>query len=219
MKIVLIDNYDSFSYNIVQYLMEITGEKIDVFRNDKLEIEQLECYDAIVLSPGPGIPDEAGLLKPIIKHYAKSKKILGICLGHQAIGEVFGAKLLNTKTVYHGVSTMIRQTGIESKIFDGIDKVFEVGRYHSWIVDSENLPECLEVTAVDENGRIMALKHKEYDIQGLQFHPESVLTPQGKLMLKNWVKDSNKVKDLQKSVEYLTQRVIQLENQIKTLTK
>lgn len=213
MKITLIDNYDSFAYNLVHYLRQITGEKIDVYRNNQVTIEQLEKYDAIVLSPGPGIPDEAGLLKEIIKTYAPKKRLLGVCLGEQAIGEVFGAKLQNTKQVFHGVATKIYRTEVESDIFQGIPHEFEAGRYHSWIVDKEGLPSCLEITAEDSEGRIMALKHKTYDVQGVQFHPESILTPLGYKMIENWVKED----PAQTEIKFLRNKISELENRILNL--
>ena len=165
---------------------KILHQKVDVYRNDQIPLEKVKAYDKIILSPGPGIPVEAGLLLPLIKEYASSKSILGVCLGHQAIGEAFGGKLINLSTVYHGVATpvkIIRQT----KLFKNLPDELEVGRYHSWIVADENLPTELEVTARDENNYIMAMQHKKYDVQGVQFHPESVLTPKGEDILKNWL--------------------------------
>ena len=184
-KILVIDNYDSFTYNLVHYLEDL-GCYVTVKRNDQLTLEDVKPFDKIVLSPGPGIPDEAGLLKNIIKEYASSKSILGVCLGQQAIGEVFGGKIINLDTVYHGVATKINIAVNDESLFDGLEKLIEVGRYHSWVVD-ENLPEELEATSFDENGQIMSLRHKIYDVKGVQFHPESVLTPDGKQMLKNWL--------------------------------
>ena len=205
MKILVFDNYDSFTYNLVHMVEKILGEKVDVYRNDQIPLEKVAAYDKIILSPGPGIPSEAGLLLPLIKEYASSKSILGVCLGHQAIGEAFGGKLVNLSTVYHGISTPVkinnRQSAISNEVdaplavhnsrfnlFAGLPEEFEVGRYHSWVVSDENFPEDLEVTAKDANGFIMALQHKTYDVQGVQFHPESVLTPQGEVILRNWVK-------------------------------
>ncbi len=184
-KILVIDNYDSFTYNLVHYLEDLNCE-VTVIRNDKLQLEDVKPFDKIVLSPGPGIPDEAGLLKPIIKEYGATKSILGVCLGQQAIGEVFGGQLNNLDEVYHGVATQVKITVDDETMFKGLDKNIEVGRYHSWVVDT-NLPEELEATSLDENGQIMSLRHRIYDVKGVQFHPESVLTPQGKKMLKNWV--------------------------------
>lgn len=184
-KILVIDNYDSFTYNLVHYLEEMDCE-VTVKRNDQLEIEEVEAFDKIVLSPGPGIPDEAGLLKPIIKKYAPTKSILGVCLGQQAIGEVFGGKLINLDKVYHGVATKVKITVDDENLFKGLDKEIEVGRYHSWVVDA-NLPDELEATSFDENGQVMSLRHRTYDVRGVQYHPESVLTPDGKKILANWV--------------------------------
>lgn len=184
-KVLVIDNYDSFTYNLVHYLEDLKCD-VTVVRNDKLELKDVEPFDKIVLSPGPGIPDEAGLLKPIIKEYASTKSILGVCLGQQAIGEVFGGKLINLEEVYHGVATKINITVDDESMFEGLGENIEVGRYHSWVVDTQ-LPEELEATSFDENGQIMSLRHRTCDVKGVQFHPESVLTPQGKKMLKNWI--------------------------------
>jgi anthranilate synthase component 2 len=184
-KVLVIDNYDSFTYNLVHYLEDLDCE-VTVVRNDKLDLEDVEPYEKIVLSPGPGIPDEAGLLKAIIEKYASTKSILGVCLGQQAIGEVFGGFLVNLDEVYHGVATNVTITVDNEIMFNGLNKTIEVGRYHSWVVDS-NLPDCLEATSFDENGQIMSLRHKKYDVKGVQYHPESVLTPDGKKMLENWV--------------------------------
>ncbi len=184
-KILVIDNYDSFTYNLVHYLEDLDCEVI-VKRNDQLTLEEVDAYDRIVLSPGPGIPDEAGLLKEIIATYAKTKSIFGVCLGQQAIAEVFGGSLINLDEVYHGIATKIKITK-DDYIFDGLPREIEVGRYHSWVVDP-NMPEVLEATSIDENGQIMSLRHKKYDVCAVQFHPESVLTPQGKKILKNWLK-------------------------------
>jgi len=188
MKVLVFDNYDSFTYNLVHIVEKILNQKVDVVRNDQLPLEDAAAYDKIILSPGPGIPEEAGLLLPLIKEYAATKSILGVCLGHQAIGEAFGGTLSNLSTVYHGIATDCRLTTITSPLFAGISDVFRVGRYHSWIVDDKDFPEELEITARDDNGYIMALQHKTYDLQGVQFHPESVLTPEGETILKNWLK-------------------------------
>jgi len=185
MKTIIIDNYDSFTYNLYHLLNE-SGTETEVVRNDKFRLEELERYDNIVLSPGPGIPSEAGLLIDTIRAYAGKKPILGICLGHQAIGECFGAKLTNLPNVFHGVQTPVRLLG-NSYLFNGLGTEIKVGRYHSWVVDPQSLPDCLEVTAVSEEGQIMALKHKEFNIHGIQFHPESVLTPEGKRIIRNWL--------------------------------
>lgn len=183
-KILVIDNYDSFTYNLVHYLEEL-GCEVIVKRNDQLTLEEVDAFDKIVLSPGPGIPDEAGLLKQIIEKYAPTKSIFGVCLGQQAIAEVFVGSLINLDEVYHGIATKINITK-EDVLFVGIPNEIEVGRYHSWVVNP-NLPDSLEATSVDENGQIMSLRHKTYDVRAVQFHPESVLTPQGKKMLENWL--------------------------------
>jgi len=191
MRILVFDNYDSFTYNLVHLVEKITHVKVDVYRNDQIALEKVNEYDKIILSPGPGIPVEAGLLLPLIKEYAATKSILGVCLGHQAIGEAFGGKLINLSTVYHGVATEIevgsQMSEVRSELFKGLPDRIEVGRYHSWIVSDENFPDELEVTARDDNGYIMALQHKKYDVQGVQFHPESVLTPDGETILRNWL--------------------------------
>lgn len=188
MKIVVIDNYDSFTYNLVHAIKKISGLTVDVFRNDELELNDLEVYDKIVLSPGPGIPEEAGLLLDIIKRYAPGKSILGVCLGHQAIGEAFGGTLTNMNRVLHGIATYVSKTEIETKLFDGLPDTFLVGRYHSWIVNSNDLPPCFNVTSFDENGLIMSMKHEKYNVESVQFHPESVLTPLGEKIIENWLK-------------------------------
>ena len=185
MKIVIIDNYDSFTYNLSHLIKEI-GAEVTVIRNDQFTLNQLERFDKIVLSPGPGIPSEAGLLLDVIKTYKGRKPILGVCLGHQAIGEVFGGNLENLSDVFHGVATEGTQFS-NDYIFDSLPKRITMGRYHSWVVSRENFPTCLEVTAVSDEGQIMALKHKNYDIHGIQFHPESVLTPEGKTILRNFI--------------------------------
>ena len=186
MSTVIIDNYDSFTYNLA-HLVKQLGSDVTVFRNDKFELEQLEQFDKIILSPGPGIPSEAGLLEEVIRDYAGRKPILGVCLGHQAIGEVFGAELENLSEVYHGVATEGTQLG-NDPIFDGLPRRIVMGRYHSWVVSNKSLPSCLEVTAVSDDGCIMALKHKTFDVHGIQFHPESVLTPDGKTIVANFLK-------------------------------
>ena len=185
-NIAVIDNYDSFTYNLVHYLEDLNA-KVTVFRNDELELDDLFDFDKILLSPGPGIPDEAGLLKAIIQEYATTKSILGVCLGQQAIGEVFGGTLLNLEKVYHGVATKITKNVTDETLFNDLPDEFEVGRYHSWVVAKENFPETLEITSVDENGEIMSLRHRTLDVKGVQFHPESVLTPFGKKILENWI--------------------------------
>jgi anthranilate synthase component 2 len=188
MRILVFDNYDSFTYNLVHLVEKITHQKVDVFRNDEIALEKVAEYDKIILSPGPGIPEEAGLLLPLIKMYAPTKSILGVCLGHQAIGQAFGGTLTNLSTVYHGVATSCQQTTVHSRLFEGMKNEFEIGRYHSWVIDNKNFPDELEITATDENNLIMALKHKTYDVQGVQFHPESVLMPDGETIIRNWLK-------------------------------
>jgi anthranilate synthase component 2 len=183
-RILVIDNYDSFTYNLVHYLEDL-GCEVVVKRNDQLKLEEVDEFEKIVLSPGPGIPDEAGLLKEIIAKYAPTKSIFGVCLGQQAIGEVFGGNLINLDEVYHGVATKINLQK-EEPLFKGLPGEIVVGRYHSWVVDPE-LPDVLEATSFDENGQLMSLRHKSYDVCAVQFHPESVLTPEGKQILKNWL--------------------------------
>jgi anthranilate synthase component 2 len=183
-KVLMIDNYDSFTYNLVHYLEDL-GCQVTVKRNDQLTLEEVDDYQKIILSPGPGIPDEAGLLKDIIKEYAATKSIFGVCLGLQAIGEVFGGKIINLNEVYHGVATQVTISQ-DDILFKGLPNTFEVGRYHSWVVDT-NLPDSLVATSYDENGQIMSLRHTEYDVCGVQYHPESVLTPNGKQILENWI--------------------------------
>ncbi|GGA91259.1 anthranilate synthase component II [Puia dinghuensis] len=186
-RILVFDNYDSFTYNLVHLVEKLLQQKVDVHRNDAIALEKVAEYDKIILSPGPGIPSEAGLLLPLIREYAASKSILGVCLGHQAIGEAFGGKLVNLSTVYHGVATPVRVLRPEG-VFEGMAERLEVGRYHSWVVSDEGLPGELEVTARDDNNYIMGLRHTRFDVQGVQFHPESVLTPAGEQLMKNWLK-------------------------------
>lgn len=196
MKILVFDNYDSFTYNLVHLVEKITHQKVEVHRNDQIPLERVKDYDKIILSPGPGLPEEAGLLLPLIKEYASTKSILGVCLGHQAIAEAFGGTLVNLSTVYHGVAMPVRISrevaagdrelpGVD--LFDGLPDEFEVGRYHSWIVAEEDFPNELAITARDAQDYIMALRHTKYDVQGVQFHPESVLTPLGEKILRNWL--------------------------------
>lgn len=185
MNILLLDNYDSFTYNLVHYL-EHLGAKVDVFRNDEIEVEDIQKYDSIVLSPGPGIPDQAGILKNVISTYASSKPILGICLGQQAIAEVFGATLIKLDEVSHGIATPIEVIVDDEMLFKDVPCSFEVGRYHSWTVNPLNFPNTLEVTAIDAKGTIMALRHKVYPVKAVQFHPESIMTPFGMKILENW---------------------------------
>lgn len=183
-RVFVIDNYDSFTYNLVHYLEELDCE-VTVKRNDQFNLHELEEYPLLLLSPGPGIPDESGLLKAAIERYAPSKKILGVCLGQQAIGEVFGAQLINLDKVYHGIATPVNITA-EDVLFKDLPKNIEVGRYHSWVVKTP-LPASLEATSFDDQGQLMSLRHKTYDVRAVQYHPESVLTPHGKKMLKNWI--------------------------------
>ena len=200
MKIVIIDNYDSFTYNLSHLVKEL-GAEVTVYRNDQFELPQLEAFDKIILSPGPGIPSEAGLLLDVIRTYAGRKPILGVCLGHQAIGEVFGARLENLSEVFHGVATPCHllplpgssadSPAAAAPIFAGLPATITVGRYHSWVVSRDGFPDCLEVTAESDEGQVMALRHKAFDIHGIQFHPESVLTPDGKQMLRNWITPPN----------------------------
>lgn len=186
MKLLIFDNYDSFTYNIA-HAVRLLGVEPDVRRNDKITLEEIADYDKIIISPGPGIPSEAGILPQLLERYAGEKPILGVCLGHQAIGECFGAKLRNLSTVYHGVQSTARLTA-DDYIFAGIPSEFEVGRYHSWVVDRESLPAELEVTAVSPDGEIMAMRHRTLDVRGVQFHPESVLTPYGLEIIDNWLR-------------------------------
>lgn len=186
MKILLLDNYDSFTYNLVHYL-ESLGAEVKVFRNDEIEIEDVKDYDKIVLSPGPGIPEQAGILKSLIKEYYDKKPILGICLGQQAIAEVFGGSLLQLDEVVHGVSTPINVVVEDEVLFRDLPQKLEVARYHSWVVNPKDFPDVLEVTSVDENGNIMSLRHKTYDVRAVQFHPESIMTPDGMKTLENWI--------------------------------
>ena len=191
MKILIFDNYDSFTYNLVHVVEKILHDKVDVYRNDKISLEKIGDYDKIILSPGPGLPSESGLLLPLIKEYASSKSILGVCLGLQAIGEAFGGELINLKNVYHGVATKIKVNEErqlkENDVFKSLPDELEVGRYHSWILSRNHFPSDLEITAEDENEYIMALQHKTFDVQGVQFHPESVLTPMGEKIMRNWL--------------------------------
>jgi len=185
MKIVIIDNYDSFTYNLSHLVKEL-GAEVTVLRNDQFELSQLESFSKIILSPGPGIPSEAGLLCDVIRQYADRKPILGVCLGHQAIGEVFGGRLENLSEVFHGVATPCHVVADEP-LFSGLERNITVGRYHSWVVSREQFPDCLEVTAVSDEGQVMALRHRQLNVRGIQFHPESVLTPNGRQMLQNWL--------------------------------
>ena len=190
MKVLVFDNYDSFTFNLVHLVKQLTSDEVTVVRNDQIPLGEVDAFDKIILSPGPGIPEEAGLLLPLIKQYAATKSILGVCLGHQAIGQAFGAQLKNLPAVFHGVATPIQLLSAANRgndWFTGLAQPIEVGRYHSWVVSDENLPNCIEVTARDAQDYIMALRHRELDVQGVQFHPESILTPQGLAMMRNWL--------------------------------
>ena len=186
-KILVFDNYDSFTYNLVHLIEKIVHTKIDVFRNDEIELEAVKKYDKIILSPGPGIPVEANLLLPLIKEYAATKSILGVCLGHQAIGEAFGATLENLETVFHGIATPVKIISQQSILFKGLYPEMMAGRYHSWIISRKDLPPALQITSVDGNDYIMSVQHESFDVQGVQFHPESVLTPCGETLIRNWL--------------------------------
>ena len=188
MKILVLDNYDSFTFNLVQYIQELLNQEVTVKRNDAIALEEVESYDAIVLSPGPGLPADAGIMPELIKRYAATKPILGVCLGHQAIGEAFGAALLNLEEVYHGIETPMTKVAEDEPLFLGLPRQFQAGRYHSWVVRKDSLPAELEVTATDDRGEIMAMRHREYNVRGMQFHPESIMTPEGKQMLDNFFK-------------------------------
>ncbi len=188
MKLLILDNYDSFTYNLVQYIQEILDRDVDVIRNDQITLEEVDQYDIIVLSPGPGLPEEAGIMPQLIQKYYKTKRILGVCLGHQAIGEALGAKLLNLSDVYHGVATNMKVTDSKNVLFKGMENDFQAGRYHSWVIQKDSLPEQeFIVTAVDDRGEIMAMRHRKYPVYSVQFHPESVMTPDGKTMLANFL--------------------------------
>jgi len=186
-KLMILDNYDSFTYNLVQYVRELTNEIPDVFRNDKIAMADIDAYDSIILSPGPGIPEEAGILLPLIKEYASSKKILGVCLGHQAIGEAFGAKLLNLKNVFHGVATDMFQSEENDPLYKDIPQKFKAGRYHSWVIEKSTLSDEFIVNCRDEEDEIMGIRHKSLPLFGVQYHPESILTENGKTLLKNFL--------------------------------
>jgi anthranilate synthase component II len=187
-KIVVIDNYDSFTYNLVHYIEKITGQRADVFRNDEISVEDVGKYDKILLSPGPGVPSEAGIILELIRKYGPTKSILGVCLGHQAIGEAFGGSLINLDKVYHGIATEIQLLAPDDQLYQGIPGSFSVGRYHSWVVAKEDLPGCFTITSTDERGLIMGISHKQYDVKGVQYHPESVLTEHGLKIMENWLR-------------------------------
>lgn len=190
MKILIIDNYDSFTYNLVQYIEELIGDQVTVFRNDEITLPEVNAYDIIILSPGPGLPKDAGIMPDLIQQYKTSKPIFGVCLGHQAIGEAFGGTLHNLDRVYHGLEMPMQVIQSEDKLFTDIPERFMAGRYHSWVVEKKDLPDCFVITAEDEDGRIMAMSHKTHLIKGVQFHPESVMTPYGKKMLANFLSEA-----------------------------
>lgn len=187
MNILVLDNYDSFTYNLVQYLEEITGQRPDVARNDEISVDAVGRYDKLLLSPGPGLPAESGILCDLIRRWAPHKSILGVCLGLQAMAEVFGGRLLNMERVFHGVASQIQVLDIEEPLFNHLPLQFEAGRYHSWVVDTAAIPDCFRLTCVDAEGTVMGLTHRSYNLRGVQFHPESVMTPHGRQMLRNWV--------------------------------
>ncbi len=189
MKIMVLDNYDSFTYNLVHYLKELTGEQVDVFRNDRITPEQARAYDKIIISPGPGLPSDAGITLDLIRYLAPEKSILGVCLGCQAIAESYGGSLINLRQVFHGVATFMKVTDENERLFSGIPESFTAGRYHSWVIREDDLPAELHVTARDDEGMIMAVSHSSFDLRGVQFHPESVLTRYGKQMMVNWLED------------------------------
>jgi anthranilate synthase component 2 len=186
MKVLVLDNYDSFTYNLVHLIRE-SGVAVDIFRNDKITLEEVKTYDKILLSPGPGIPDEAGIMKQVVKEYGPVKSILGICLGHQGIAEVYGASLFNIPTVLHGVTSESEIKDSDEYLFKGVSRKFRSTHYHSWAVLPESIPSVLKVTAVNEEGLVMGISHSKYDVRGLQFHPESIMTPEGPAMIKNWL--------------------------------
>ncbi len=185
-KILVLDNYDSFTYNLIHYIKELTTDTVDVFRNNEISIDAVAMYDKILLSPGPGIPSEAGIMPQVIKQYGATKNILGVCLGHQAIVEAYGGEIFNMPTVYHGVESLLTIIG-NDELYSGFDKTFLAGRYHSWNAVKNTLPDCFIITAVDELGEVMSVKHKTHNVRGVQYHPESVLTPKGKKLIQNWL--------------------------------
>jgi anthranilate synthase component 2 len=187
MKILVLDNYDSFTYNLVQYIQEIIQAEVDVYRNDEITLDAVADYEVIILSPGPGLPAQAGIMPELIQRYAAEKSILGVCLGHQAIGEAFGADLENLSKVFHGIETPIRIIDETDPVLKDVSEVFQAGRYHSWVIEKNSLPDSLKITAIDVKGEIMAMRHKSYKLFGLQFHPESIMTPEGKKMLENFL--------------------------------
>jgi anthranilate synthase component 2 len=188
-KILLLDNYDSFTYNLLHYVEEVSDRKVDVFRNDEITLEQIAEYNQIILSPGPGLPHEAGILMPLIREYASAKRIFGVCLGLQAITEVYGGKLKQLETVMHGRSRRVMVKDGNHNLFKGLPSSFMAGRYHSWVADRDNFPDCLVITADDEESNIMAIRHKTHDVSAVQFHPESIMTEYGKQMIRNWIQN------------------------------
>jgi anthranilate synthase component II len=203
MKILVLDNYDSFTYNLVQYITELTGEMPTVVRNDKIDLQAVAQFDTIVLSPGPGLPADAGIMPQLIQQYAPTKRILGVCLGHQAIGEAFGGKLYNLKNVYHGIASPIQVIDENNILFEKVPVELVVGRYHSWAISTEGFPKELKVTAQDDKGVIMAMSHHTYDVHGVQFHPESVMTDYGKQILKNFLRPLNQQNKVGQAIEYM----------------
>lgn len=191
--VLLLDNYDSFTYNLAHVISDVLDKPFDIIRNDQITVEECEKYDTIILSPGPGIPDEAGILKQVIEKYRDSKNIFGVCLGCQAIGEVYGGTLSNLDTVYHGVETPMNVTIEDELLFKGIDKTFPAGRYHSWVISNDNFPEELEITCIEEHNQIMAIRDKKRNVRGVQFHPESILTPSGAQMIRNFLEESGEL--------------------------
>ncbi len=187
MRILIIDNYDSFTYNLVHLAEKIIGERVTVVFNDQFSLEDIHQYDRLILSPGPGLPDQAGLLKQVIQYACDKMPILGVCLGHQAIGEVFGAKLINLNGVFHGVSSEIYASGTQDPIYKNLTFPLQAGRYHSWVIDPQTLPESMGITAKDADGNIMSIRHKTLDVVGIQYHPESILTPDGEKIISNWI--------------------------------
>ena len=187
MKILVLDNYDSFTYNLVQYIERVIKDKVDVYRNDQIPIEQVDHYDKVLISPGPGIPVEAGISLELIRRYGATKSILGVCLGHQAIAEAYGGSIVNLTTVYHGVAGQMKQVVTGDYLLEGVPVDFDAGRYHSWVVKPETLPDQLEITVENDEGYVMAIRHREFDVRGVQFHPESVLTEYGGRMILNWI--------------------------------
>ncbi len=189
MKILVLDNYDSFTYNLVQYMERVLKRAVDVKRNDQISLEEVAAYDKILISPGPGIPNEAGIALDLIREYGSVKSILGVCLGHQAIAEAYGGSITNLSTVYHGVTGQMKQLVGDEYLFSGVPLEFDAGRYHSWVVEHDTLPGDLEITVENDEGFIMAIRHREHDVKGVQFHPESVLTEYGGMMIKNWIEN------------------------------